>query len=358
MNPDLSLLAAYPGEYRLELIKKLYNALALESEGISVVPNVKSAMPLHKLVVKKGAKPYTGTFKSKGGDIAFEPRVLSVDKAQRDLSVEPSKYLQTFMEKLRGAGENTNNMTIPFAQHMWEGVLEELATEINLETVFHGVGKAGFAAYGAGTAYAVGDLMKYTQDGELRYFRCIVATTAGQNPDTHPAKWDWAGARAITTGFGKIITDEITATTITPVATGAITSSNAYAKFTQLFRSHLEPVKMGKHGQVTTLCSVTDYESLTDDYEDKIKKNFEEVDGVIYLAKTNRVNRIQPVSWLSGSRRLISTLKGNLLAGTDQLNDMNVIKTIEQMYSIDAAVSFMLGFEIQDLDALRVNDQA
>lgn len=357
MDPNLSLLAAYPGDYRMELIKVLYNALNLEAEGISVWSGIKSKTNLHKLVVRKGAKPYTGTFKSKD-DLSFEPRVLDVDKAQRDISVEPSKYLASFMEKLRGAGENSQNMNIPFAQFMWESVLEELATEINLETVFHGVGAAAFPAYAAGTAYAVGDLIKYTQDGELRYFRCIVATTAGQNPDTHAAKWDWAGARAVAIGFGKIIVDEIAATKITPVATGAVTNVNAYDKFTSMFRSHLEPVKMGKHGKVFTYCSMTDYENLTDDYENKITKQFEEIDGVLYLAKTNRVNIIKPVSWLSGSRRLISSLKGNLVAGTDQLSDMNVIKTIEQMYSIDAGITFMLGFQVQDLAALRVNDQA
>jgi hypothetical protein len=355
---DLSLLAAYPGEYRQALIRKLYNALNLQAEGILVIPNLKSDLLLHKLVVGKGLKPYTGQFKSKAGDVSFVPRTLSVKKAQRDLSVEPSKYIGTFMQGQRGAGENANNMTIPFAQYMWESVLEETATELNLETVYHGVGTAGFATYAALTAYSVGALIKYTQDSEVRYFRCITATSAGQNPDTHPAKWEWAGGRAVVKGYGKIIADEITAGNLTAVSTGAITSTDAYDQFTDVYRSHLETVRMGKHGKVITLCGMNAHDALNDDYENKISKNFETVDGVTYLAKTNRNNIIMPVSWLSGSGRLISTVANNLVAGTDQLNDMNVIKVIENMYNLDAGLSFMLGFEIQDLDALRVNDQA
>lgn len=357
MNPDLVLLAAYPGEYSQALITEMYNALALQAEGITVVPNVKSKLNLHKLIVKKGAKPYTGTFKSKDGDISFEPRVLEVEKAQRDLAIEPSKYLETFMEQKRGAGENSANLNIPFAEYMWNAVLQELSTEVNLETLYQGVGKAGFAAYGAGAGYAVGALIKYTQDSELRYFRCIEATAAGQNPDTNPEKWEWAGARAIAKGFGKIIDEEIVLNTIDPVVTGPVDAGNAYAKFTAMFRAHENVVKKGTYGKVYTYCSMDDYEALTDDLEEKVKKNYEDVDGVTYLLKTNRNNIIQPVSWLNESRRMISTLNGNLLAGTDLLSDMNVITTIPSHYHIDSSISWMFGTQIKDLKALRVSDQ-
>lgn len=357
-SPDLSNLVAYPGEYQQVLIDKLYNELSLEKEGIVVMPGIKSKENMHKMLVKKGAKPYTGKFIAKDNDVTFEPRVLEVLKAQRDLTIEPSKYLNTFMQNRRGRGEHSNNTTIPFAEHMWNEVMKELATEINTETVYHGVGKAAFAAYNAGTVYNPGDLITYTQEGELRYFRCVTVTTAGQNPDTHPAKWEWAGARAITKGFGKIITDEITAGNLTATAIGAVNSTNAYAKFMQLWRAQPEPVKLGKVGLVDILCSVTDYECLTDDYEDKIKKNFEEVDGVTYLAKTNRVCRIKPVSWLTGSRRLICTPVGNLIAGTDELSDMNGITAEKHHYVIESTTSFMIGFQFRDLEVLKVGDQA
>lgn len=357
-NPDLSLLATYPGEYQQSLMTQLYNSLRLEQEGITVIPNVKYKLNMHKLLTKNGLKPYTGKFVSKDGDISYEPRVLEVEKAQRDIEIEPSKYLPTFMAFMRGRGENSSNMSIPFEQFTWEKVLEQLGTELNLTTVYNGVGKAGFTAYNAGSTYSVGALITYTQGGEVRYFRAVASTTAGQNPDTNPEKWEWAGGRAIAKGFGKIIADEITATKLTPVATGAVNGTNAYSKFIQMYRALPEPVKMGLVGQAVIYCSMTDYEFLLDDYENQISKNFEVVDGITYLAKTDRKCQVKPVSWLSGSRRLIATVTGNLVAGTDELGDMNSIKTIEEMYTVQAGITFVLGFQIQDLEVLKVSDQA
>lgn len=45
-------------------------------------------------------------------------------------------------------------------------------------------------AYSAGTAYAVGDQILFTEtSGAKNYYRCTTATTAGQSPETHAAKW-------------------------------------------------------------------------------------------------------------------------------------------------------------------------
>lgn len=354
---DLSLLAAYPGEYRDALIQELYSSLQLEKEGISVIPGVKNSLNLHKLLIEDGLKPYSGVFVAKK-DFTYEPRVLSVEKAQRDSQVEPSVYIPTFMAAKRGSGENSKNMNIPFAQFMWESYLKKIASEVNLNTVFHGVGKAAFAAYNAGAAYNVGDFIKYTQDAELRYFECVSATAAGENPDTNPEKWKWAGAKALVKGLGKIIADEITGGNLAAYATGALDGTNAYAGQIGLYRSLPETVKMGQSGQVLIYQSMTDFEYLMDDYENKISKNFETIDGITYLAKTEKKVGIKPVSWLSGSRRLIATVAGNLVAGTDQLSDMNVIKTIEKHYTIETSLTFMLGFQIQDLAVLAVSNQA
>src|SRR5690349_4055157 len=103
-NPTITNLAAYPGEYKQDLISELYNGLRLEQEGILLMPGVKNKVNLHKLLVADGAKPYTGNFVSKDGDINFVPRVLEVEKAQRDLEIEPEKYRTTFMAKMRGKG--------------------------------------------------------------------------------------------------------------------------------------------------------------------------------------------------------------------------------------------------------------
>ena len=356
-NPDLSALDAYSGDYSTDLIGEMYDALKLLAEGITVVPNVKSKKTMHKLLVAKGAKPFTGKFVSKDGDIKFKPRKLEVEKVQRDLEIMPDKYRDTWMEQMRGPGEDSKNYNIPFAEFMWNAVLQELAQEINLETLYHGQGVDEFDAWDGGTAYAVGDLVTFTQDSELRYWICVTATAAGQSPTTHAAKWEWAGGRAIAPGFGKIIADEVLAGNLTEVATGPIDATNAYDQFTAMFRKHTPVVRKGVYGKVFTYCAMDGYESLMDNYEDKVKKNFEEVDGITYLPKTDRVNIIKPVSWLNGSGRLITTLNGNLQAGTDLLSDMNVINNILTHYTIQSSISFMFGTQIKDLAAIRVNDQ-
>src|SRR5437879_5642206 len=114
-NPNLTGLAAYAGDYQQDLLTRLYQVLDAQAAGITVIPNLKSKLQLHRLVVNAGLKPYTGKFISKD-DISFSPRTLEVVKAQRDMEIEPSKYLATFMEHMRGLGENAKNMKIPFAE--------------------------------------------------------------------------------------------------------------------------------------------------------------------------------------------------------------------------------------------------
>jgi hypothetical protein len=43
--------------------------------------------------------------------------------------------------------------------------------------------------------------------------------------------------------------------------------------------------------------------------------------------------------------------------GTDSTSDMNSMKTIEKMYQLQLGLSFMIGFQIADLEPLVVNDQ-
>ena len=353
-DPNISGLLSYVGTNEAKLMKRLLNKLAIENDAVMLDTDVKSKKNLHKIIVANGAKPYTGDFVAKS-DLSYVPRTITVEKAQRDLRIEPSKYRNTYFEFLRGRGENPKNMTIPFAQFTNEAIIDELAAEINNQSVYHGVGVAYFAAYAGGTAYAVGDKITFTQDSELRYWECVTITTAGQSPDTHPAKWKWAGAKAICKGFGKMLAEEITASAITPVTTGVTTASNAYANSISVWRALPEVVK--STGGVL-LMNYTNFEYLLDDYENKIAKNFEQVDGITYLAKTDRKCIVKPWSPMAGANRIIATAPKNLVVGTDDAADMSSIKIIEAMYHYDQGMSWMMGTQFRDLDALACNEQA
>jgi hypothetical protein len=354
---DLSLIKDYAGKYSQSLLMKLYSQLDLGATGITVMPGLKSEFRLTKIIKKKGLKPFTGTEAPRSNGITYEPRILSVAKVQHDDLINPSDYIGTFMEVNRGSGENAANMTIPFAQVVMEAVMKEIADEIVNDAIFNGAGAAAFAAFNAGTVYHKGDLIKYTQENELRYFIATGTTVAGDTPDSAPTKWEWAGARAICKGFGKLIADEITAGNIKTaqvISTGAIANTTAYAQFIQLWRGLPEIVRT-KGGLIYT--SLSNYEALMDDYENKITKQFEQIDGITYLSKTDRKCQILPVNWLSGSGRLIASPAGNLWMGTDSTSDMNSMKTIEKMYQLQLGLSFMIGFQIADLEPLVVNDQ-
>jgi hypothetical protein len=312
-------------------------------------------MNINKLTTESGLKPFTGDFLPRKKSGSYKERILSVKKVQRDDRIFPSEYLPYFLAQQRGRGENPNNQSIPFEQFFWESIMKKDATDLNTEAVYWGVEASTIAAWSSGSTYAVGAIVKYTQDAEVRYFRCVTATAAAESPDTHPAKWVWAGARVLGKGFNQIIKDGISAGDVSTVVTGAITNTTAYDQFTAVWRKLPEPVRMGKYGQVVIDCGMNSYEALTDDYENKIKKNFEEVDGVTYLAKTNRVCRVAPRSWMIGSGRLIARVPNNFWIGTDQAADMNTIKVIDEMYSFQVGKSFMWGMQISNTEFMATN---
>lgn len=47
------------------------------------------------------------------------------------------------------------------------------------------------SAYSAEATYAVGDQILFTDsDSVMNFWKCVTATSAGESPDTHPAKWE------------------------------------------------------------------------------------------------------------------------------------------------------------------------
>lgn len=356
-TPDISALAAYAGKYQPALFRTLYNALDAVKE-IMVYPNIKNTLKLTKLKVNNGPKPYTGVFNSRSNDLEYSGQDLTVELAQRDIEIEPKKYQQTFMAEYMGAGSDAKNQNIPFAQFVWETVLGQLAADVNDKIIYEGLDKADFTAWaGNPTTYSVGDLVTFTQDGELRYFKCVTNTAADESPDTHPAKWLDVSTDAITKGFKKIIADAITATSLAPVTTGVIDNSTnfALASFRDVFRDL--PVAYKRAG-ANMYCSFTDFELLLDDIEDKVAKyNREDVSGVMYLPGTDRKCKVVPCSWMSNTRRLIATPRENMLMGVDRLSDLNTINTVPGVYTLQSGITFTLGMAVRDFAAMRVSDQ-
>lgn len=354
-NPDLSALTAYAGKYEKAIFARLFKELQLQADGIQVLNGVKSKMKLTRLNVSKGVKPYTGKFVSMDGQLKYAERTISAELAQRDIEIEPKKYQATWQAETVPGTSGASNMAIPFAQWVWDTVMKETAEEV-VSMLYFGEGKAAFAAYSGATAYSVGDLISFTNtsaSNETQYYKCIVATSAGESPLTDADKWEWAGNLALNKGIGKIFDDAVSNDGFDNIiSTGDINALDAYDQYTSVWRGLPDEYK--KRGAMM-YSSQTSYEYLMDALEN-INKYSKETNEVLYLPKTGKKAMLKPVDWLSGSNKIIATPMNNLIVGTDSLSDLNDISTVPTVYTLQSGITFTIGVEVRDLDGLAIND--
>jgi hypothetical protein len=355
---DLSLLEAFPGEYRQELFTSLYNKLNA-IEDFTFWPGIKNTEKLTKLSINGTAKPYTGNFNPSANDLQFTGNNLVVQAFQRDLKIKPSDFRNTFMAYARGKGEGTDNQRIPFESFVWQTIFGVLAAGINNKSIYGGVGAAAYATYNPATIYAVGNRIAFTKaNTEVGYYRCKTITAAGENPETTPLKWTDNSLEAIMIGYGAIIQAGITAGSLNPYATGVIAASDdMYQVQKNLFRQLAEPVQDSPE-LVTIFQSRNDYWLLTDAFERGVSKYTEtDASGITYLSGTDRKCIVKPTTTMVNTRRLIATRKSNMLIGTDEVSDFNTVNIIKGVYSLDAGISGVIGVGIRDFSEMVVTDQ-
>lgn len=358
-EPTLESLKAYGGKMAPNIMGQLYKELRLQADGIQVLQNIKSNYVMPRLRIAKGMKPYTGVFAAAGGQWKYSDRELIVKRSQRDLELDPEKYRGSYYELYQsGSTGNNSNLRaqIPFEAFAFAEFQKENAQEV-VEMLYHGLGVDAFTTWASGSTYAAGDLVKFTISingtNEVNYFKCLATTTAAQSPTTHPAKWENINNLAIAKGFGKMFAEAVSDEGFNQIATtGAINSTDAYDQFTEVYRLQSELVKKQN---LVIYTSQNNYESLLDAIEEKTK-NFQLVNNIMYLPKTDNKVMVKPVSWLAGSGRIICTPMNNLTLGTDQLSDLNKMKTIEKHYTLEVSMTCMLGTQISDLDVITINE--
>lgn len=309
-TPDTSALAAYAGAHEQKLFSTLRNSLDILND-ITIVPGIKNTLKLTKLSVNNGVRTYREAFDASDNDLEYSGRDLSVELLKRDIRINPLKYRSTWMSQVMQAGVNPPD--IPFAAYVFEQMAIKIAQEIN--------DNAYLAKKGDGTS---------------------VATS-----------FDGLGTK-----IADAIADETIkpGTGLKPIATGVLTSGNTVAAVETLVRSMPIAYRQAGFG---VICSFDSFDKYNDNYRDLFKKNYESnEDGVYYIDATSRKIKLIPCTWMGTSQRLIATPKENLLAGVDGLGDMDRIHTDIELEIIRQRVLFALGFQIRDLEAIRVNDQA
>jgi len=367
---DVSAITAYADEHKRPLIATLVNGLDI-AKDITVIPNVKNKIALTKLSVGDGFRPYSATTEFKSGQLAYSDRYLETKTGKRELLIDVRDFKSKHLAWRTSPGNRASKtfQDMEFAPFTWMKVIEGLQREINDETAYFGFDSSATPTFSEAATYANGLYVKYTVNGVVEYFQNVSGstTTAGEDPIDTPAKWRNVTARAVVPGLKSYIDAAITGG-FGVTSTGAISSgSTAVAAFKEIFRDM--PVAYQKYG-VIVHCSFTDAQFLMDGMEDTYKYTTADVSaaigmGMIPIPGTLGKGYAKPATWLGSSRRLIAeplapgTAMGmNLVMGTDLLSDANDIKHKENLWNTETGILVDLGFQIQDLNALRLGDQA
>jgi hypothetical protein len=375
-DADVTAITAYAADKQADIIGQIINGLDIAND-IMVMPGVKNKIPMPKLKVGKGFRPYgSGDEEFRVKKFTYTDRFLEVKVGKYEFKVDPEDYMATYLSQAVSDGSPAGKDEIPFAQFLFDQVIMEVQAEINDEVTYKGFDSSATAVWGAGATYTAASAAKVkfatatnNPGGVFEYYMCIADTSAGQSPDTHPAKWQNVTARAVAPGLESYILAGITATEISPVATGAITATAGVAltAFNKMFRAW--SVAYRNKGIIIS-CSQTDFDFLVDDILATYSKYTREdiaSQPFIYLPNSNKKCVVKVATWLGTSRRLISgpsiTLNGtvkhkNLYMGTDLESDMTSLSVMKsELWKFKAGLKTRIGFQYQDAEAIKVGDQ-
>lgn len=267
----------------------------LRAQGVQVRTNVNSPQALAKLSAVGAPRPYR-TQDDFGTGPDFTDRTLTAFQSKWDYEFDPENFRNTYLAELPD---------MPFEQAAVDQVSKTYLDTIIRLSLWTGVRNGG------GT-----------------------------------------GAADLCDGWGTIIAAEITATTITPVVTGAVTAANAVTQV-ELVTDAL-PTWQKEMGYVVYV-SYNVFEKYCKHYRTLNGFKFEpSILGDYPL--DNKRGILRPVSFMGASQRIVATVNNNLVFGTDiervathPTPHLNILQIRHMMPT---------GCQIQDLDALTVNDQA
>ncbi|GAB3958205.1 hypothetical protein GCM10028805_52090 [Spirosoma harenae] len=347
---DLTAINNYAGEYSTQIITSIFNDLDIAND-LDLITNLTAPRKLPKYKANDGLRPFDVDVTEPDGQAGTATqRTIVPHTAMKILKVVPEELRKTYhSEQLRA---NAKDYPGGFAQYFWEEQIKKQKAEIN-DNAYLGVNSEDVPAYNAGTAYNVGDRMFYTNRS---YYSCIVATTAAQTPDSHPAKWLKVNNSSITKGLGVIIAEEYAGLpTRNKIATGTIDSTNAFDKVSAFYLGLPEAIR--KKGGIIR-CS----QGVYDNYNQHALSKF--TAGTSFLDVRNAGGTIvgksvmnsdgkfvlQPSSWMSGSKRLIVDIDKNLKMGTDLTADFtSVTELVKFIHGYYAKMQLILAYQIADL---------
>lgn len=333
-----------------ELLGVLVNDLEI-AQHFKVIRNLRTAKLLPKYTPGKGWRPVDTAVTSAMNKGSWGSRKIQPHTGMKILSLNPEDYRDSFASEML----DPNATEGPFAGFVWKEEFKKLIAEVN-DNAYLSKDLTDTDDFDAAATYDAGDYVVFGSNRLI--YECLATTSAGQSPTTHPAKWQDVTALAVCDGIGTIIAAEITATNLTAVATGALSTSNALDKVEDMVKSMT--AAMRKAGGTIFMSWGTYDKYLTHE-----KSVFPYVANPAlgneqkYVYGSMNKWKIQPATWMGTSGRVIATVDGNLVMGTNQLEDGNKIgKLIPTLHGYDAIIKMITGYQIADLEYLVVNNQA
>jgi hypothetical protein len=345
-------IALFIGQHDKKLISQTLNGLDFINQVRTIRNASLNGTGLQKMTVAKGIRPINlNVDERSGAHRSWNGRKLMVYEGMKIIDIIPEEAYKTFQsDMLEPAAKQ-----IPFAQWVWEKEFEKIGQEIN-DNIYNSVYKGDAADFDAGATYAANtDYVTFGDNSDI--YKCISATTAGQSPLTHPAKWQLVNESVISTGWGTIIANEITASAITPITTGALNNTNALTKIEQMYNAM--PVAHRKLGG-TFKVSPAVFRAYVEHERTVYGSTATPMLGAgVKSVYGDPKWTIEQCTWMGTSGRVIATQKDNLVFGCNLESDMNKVgKSIETLHGTKSVVKWIQGCEIADLETLYVNDQA
>ncbi|MCA0231591.1 MAG: hypothetical protein LCH91_14055 [Bacteroidetes bacterium] len=355
---NVQAIQNYQGQHTPKILKTLYNSISITSTpGIRIVSNLTVDKILWGYTALNGLQPNNPNIEDtdlKDGSLIL--RSISPRKAMKILKVNSEEFADTFLYE--GQRDLTREHPPLFAEEYWRNQMEKVGEEVEVNA-FYMKDKSVATAFNAGSTYAVGDVVVF---GPLeQYYKCTSATSAGQSPTTHPAKWQWASNQYICDGWGTVLKKEIANSQLSVTVTGAITNTNALDKIDGVMWAAV-PELMRQKG-VKFYMSNDVYEKRQKHLRAKKDAGAFYTEGDLatskeYIIDSGRRGQIVPVNWLGTSQRVIVTLDNNMVMGTNSLDSMGVWgNRVDTLHGFKTIMKFTLAFEFDDLRYLIVNDQ-
>lgn len=310
MSQSLSLTSAaafqdYTQDFAEDLLSDLF--VSFKSAALMTAhEGVKGKLLLTQLTVADLVRRYSSTFAPLANAIALPNRNLEVFDAKVDLQFVPKDWESAYTARWRKKGQDSYDM--PF-----EGfILQKLLAKIQSEQ-------------------------------EMAIWRAVAAGS--------PASTD--KLIALFDGIQQVIKDEITATNLAPISTGALTNTNAV--------SAVETVHAGLGDAyldttVDIFLNPIDKIKFVQDYRERYGKYTTQADGSVTL-ETGSAN----IHILAGVpvNCLLATPKENLHYGYDGAMDASMFNFENEDRNIKMWMDFKMGFNfgIVNNDIIAINNQ-